>query len=154
MYARWQAKADSYTVTVTGGDGSGSFAENASVTIKANEPETGKVFAGWSGADNLTFTSGSASSAEAVFTMPARDVTLEATYADAEACVTVGSATTYYIQTIDVTKAATPNLAVTQPAYEGDTGSISSSSIHEYSIDENSWTDCTGYLTGLTANTY
>ncbi len=69
-----------YTVTVNNGTGSGNYAEGASVTITANEPETGKQFKEWTGADGLTFTSGSATTATATFTMPANAVTVTATY--------------------------------------------------------------------------
>ena len=71
-----------YTVTVYGGTGSGNYEENASITITANEPEAGKRFAGWTGADDLTFTEGSAATATATFIMPACAVELTATYED------------------------------------------------------------------------
>ncbi len=73
-----------YMVTVNKGTGSGSYAEGASVTIKADEPASGKRFKEWIGADDLTFTSGSKISAEATFTMPDKAVTLEAIYKDME----------------------------------------------------------------------
>ncbi len=72
--------APTYEVTVTNGTGSGSYAENASVTITANAPEAGKQFKEWTGADGLTFTSGSKTSATATFTMPAQAVSVTATY--------------------------------------------------------------------------
>ena len=72
--------AASYTVTVNNGTGSGEYAEGASVTITANEPETDKQFKEWTGVDELTFTSGSATTATATFTMPANAVTVTATY--------------------------------------------------------------------------
>ena len=72
-----------YLVTLVGGGlGSGGrYTEGASVTITALG-QTGKRFKEWTGADGLSFTSGSASTATATFTMPARDVTLTATYED------------------------------------------------------------------------
>ena len=72
-----------YLVTlVGGGPGSGGrYTEGASVTITA-PGETGKRFKAWTGTEGLTFTSGSASTAAVTFTMPARDVTLTATYED------------------------------------------------------------------------
>ena len=69
-----------HTVTVNNGTGSGSYYEGESVTITANMPETGMAFDGWTGADGLTFTSGNATALTAAFTMPARDVTVTATY--------------------------------------------------------------------------
>ena len=71
-----------YAVTVNSGRGSGDYAEGASVTIVANAPESGKQFKEWSGVNGLTFTSGSVTTANATFTMPARDVTVIATYED------------------------------------------------------------------------
>ena len=75
--------APTYAVTVKNGTGSGSYAAGVSVTIKANTPSDGKRFRKWTGADGLTFTSGSASSAAASFRMPAKAVTITATYEDA-----------------------------------------------------------------------
>lgn len=72
-----------YEVTVENGSGSGTYEEDEPVTIVANEPEEGKVFSTWVGADNLVFIDGNASTAFAVFRMPAEAVALEATYADA-----------------------------------------------------------------------
>ncbi len=75
--------APTYTVTVTGGTGGGSYKEGDSVTITAGAPASGKQFEKWAGADGLTFTSGGKTSASATFTMPARNVTLTATYKSA-----------------------------------------------------------------------
>ena len=77
-----------YAVTVNSGNGSGDYAENASVTIMANTPESGKRFKEWTGADGLMFTSGSAMTANATFTMPTRDVTVIATYEDIPPAIT------------------------------------------------------------------
>ena len=74
--------AGAYAVTVNGGTGGGQFACGDSVTVTAAAPPTGKQFKEWTGALGLTFTSGSASTATATFTMPARAVTLTATYED------------------------------------------------------------------------
>ena len=73
-----------YSVTVENGTGSGAYAAGASVTIAADAPAAGKVFDKWTGADNLSFISGSASTANASFRMPAEAVTMTATYIDAE----------------------------------------------------------------------
>jgi len=69
-----------FTVTVNNGTGGGRFAEGASVTITANAPETGMIFAGWTGADGLTFTEGDTSTATATFIMPASNVTVSADF--------------------------------------------------------------------------
>lgn len=75
-------KIPRYMVTVTGGTGSGEYREGESVTITADTPAEGKQFKEWTGADGIIFTSGSAISAEATFTMPANAVSVTATYED------------------------------------------------------------------------
>ena len=79
LTAVFELKQD-HTVTVNRGTGNGEFKEGARVTVAANEPEEGKRFKEWSGADGLNFTSGSATTASAAFTMPNSDVTLTAVY--------------------------------------------------------------------------
>ena len=73
-----------YEVTVTNGTASpsGEQAAGTSVTITANAAPAGKQFKEWTGADNLTFTSGSKTTATATFTMPAEAVSVTATYED------------------------------------------------------------------------
>ena len=86
-----------YVVTVHGGTGSGEYEEGATVTITASEPEAGKQFKEWTGADGLTFTSGSAATATATFAMPASAVTLTATYEDIRYAITDdGAAQAYF----------------------------------------------------------
>ena len=86
-----------YAVTVHGGTGSGEYEEGATVTITASEPEAGKQFKEWTGADGLTFTSGSAATATATFAMPASAVTLTATYEDIRYAITDDGAAQAYI---------------------------------------------------------
>lgn len=75
-----------YQATVNSGTSDGQFFHSGRyfadelVKIKANAPDPGKVFSAWSGAQGLTFTEGNANTAEAEFVMPARDITLTATY--------------------------------------------------------------------------
>ncbi len=57
-------------------------------------------------------------------------------------------------QTITVTKAATPNLAVTQPTTIGGRGSIPTTTAHEFSADGTTWSPCTGETANLAPNTY
>ena len=72
-----------YAVTVSGGTADKTkAAAGEAVTITANAPASGQRFKAWTGADGLTFTSGSAASAEATFTMPAQTVEVTATYED------------------------------------------------------------------------
>ena len=86
-----------YAVTINSGTGSGEYEEGATVTITANEPEAGKQFKEWTGADGLTFTSGSAATATATFAMPASAVTLTATYEDIRYAITDDGAAQAYI---------------------------------------------------------
>lgn len=72
-----------YAVTVTNGSGSGEYEQGKAVTIVANEPEEGKVFSEWEGAEGLNFLSGGVNSSYAVFSMPAEVVAVTATYEDA-----------------------------------------------------------------------
>ena len=69
-----------YTVKVYNGKGSGSYPAGAKVTISADMPAEGKQFISWTGTDGLDFTSGSADTTTATFTMPQRTVTVTATY--------------------------------------------------------------------------
>ncbi|EHQ90653.1 cell wall-binding protein [Desulfosporosinus youngiae DSM 17734] len=65
-----------FTVTVTNGTGSGSYAEGATVTIAAND-RSGYTFTGWSGTD-VTFADATAKTT--TFTMPAKAVTVTPNY--------------------------------------------------------------------------
>lgn len=98
-----------YTLTVENGTGSGDYAEGASVKITANDPETGNVFKEWTGTDGLTFTSGSATTATATFTMPAQAVTVTATYEKGNdpAVVTPTASVLKGGKTVDLTKNVT-----------------------------------------------
>lgn len=69
-----------YTVTVTNGTGSGSYAENATVTITADDPDDGKQFKEWTTEDGVAFAN--ANSETTTFVMPAKNVTVTATYED------------------------------------------------------------------------
>ena len=69
------------TVTVKNGKADKTTAvEGATVKVTANEPETGKVFDKWTSGDGVTFAD--AYSAATTFTMPAKAVTVTATYHD------------------------------------------------------------------------
>ena len=76
------AGASTYEVTVTNGTAtpSGAQAAGTSITITAGAAPAGKQFKEWTGADNLTFTSGSKTTATATFTMPAEAVNVTAVY--------------------------------------------------------------------------
>lgn len=66
-----------YTVTVTNGTGGGEYAQGETVTISANEPISGYTFTEWVTAD-ATLTD--KNNTTTTFTMPAHNVTVEATY--------------------------------------------------------------------------
>lgn len=71
-----------YPVTVTGGTANPAAAEaGATVMITANEPETGKVFDGWTTESGVSFAD--ASNAITTFIMPAKAVSVTATYKNA-----------------------------------------------------------------------
>ncbi|MBR2742370.1 MAG: S-layer homology domain-containing protein, partial [Clostridia bacterium] len=69
-----------YTVTVENGTGGGSYAAKATVTITADAPASDKVFDKWISSDGVTFAD--ETSAKTTFTMPAKAVTVKATYKD------------------------------------------------------------------------
>jgi len=75
------APVTTYAVTVNSGTGGGDFAEGATVSITANAPATGKVFDKWTTSDGVVFAN--ANSATTTFVMPAKAVTVTATYKDA-----------------------------------------------------------------------
>ena len=81
-YVKIMPKVETYTVTVTDGTGGGAYKAGESVTITANDAPTGKIFAGWTGADTLTFKDGDKDTSPATFTMPAENVSVTATYKD------------------------------------------------------------------------
>jgi len=69
-----------YTVTVNGGSGSGTYEEGETVSITADDCAWSQNFREWRGADDLTFTAGSVNDATATFIMPDRNVELTAIY--------------------------------------------------------------------------
>ncbi|MFA5675686.1 MAG: leucine-rich repeat protein [Christensenellales bacterium] len=72
---------DSYTLTVTGGIGSGDYAEGVVVIIVADEAPNGQQFKEWNISPSVTFADGtSAANTTAKFTMPDQAVTATAVY--------------------------------------------------------------------------
>lgn len=70
-----------YTLTVNNGSGSGSYAKDETVSLTANYPASGKEFAEW----KVTSGNASVTSVDRYYssiTMPAANVTVEATYKD------------------------------------------------------------------------
>ena len=76
-------KTTTYTVTVTDGTANpATAAAGATIAIKANEPAEGKAFDKWTTTtEGVAFAS--ETSAETTFEMPAKNVTIAATYKDA-----------------------------------------------------------------------
>ncbi len=72
--------AKTYAVTVENGSGDGSYAAGATVTIKADALTAGKVFDRWTTGDGVAFAD--AASETTTFEMPAKAVTVKATYRD------------------------------------------------------------------------
>lgn len=71
----------SYRVTAVGGRAHGdNYYEGDIVLISADDPPPGKVFGGWSSEDGVDFYN--ETSADTTFTMPARNVTVEAIFWD------------------------------------------------------------------------
>ncbi|MBQ7455245.1 MAG: InlB B-repeat-containing protein, partial [Clostridia bacterium] len=67
-----------YAVTVENGEGDGDYEEGATVSISADAPAEGRRFKEWTTQDGVAFAN--AASAETSFVMPARAVTVTATY--------------------------------------------------------------------------
>ena len=80
LTAVFSTDSAAYQVTVEKGAGSGTFKPGDTVSITADSAPDGQVFDRWIGADGLNFTSGDENSPAAAFTMPAREVTLTASY--------------------------------------------------------------------------
>jgi len=87
-----ESSSTTYAVTVNSGTGGGNFAANATVNITANTAPSGKVFDKWITVDGVVFANENAASTS--FTMPAKNVTVTATYKNVPAntyTVTVNS---------------------------------------------------------------
>jgi methionine-rich copper-binding protein CopC len=72
-----------YVLTVTNGTGGGSYEAAETVSITANAAPDGQIFDAWTSADGVTFAN--ANSVTTTFSMPAKDVTVTATYKKAPA---------------------------------------------------------------------
>ena len=93
-----------YQVTVNSGDGDGTYAEGATVTITADAASSGKVFDKWVVASG-TVTLGSITTETTTFTMPAGAVEVTATYKDVPADPTPTPDPTVTITAADSTDA-------------------------------------------------
>ena len=79
LYAVWDS---TFTATVTEGTGSGTYTVGDTVTLTANAAPAGKVFSYWEGLGGLTLTEGNAVSSTLKFTMPGKNVAVQAVYRD------------------------------------------------------------------------
>lgn len=73
---------ESYTLTVEGGTGSGTYKERQSVTIKGNAPETGYNWSRWNCSSGSYHSIGSLYSQSTTLVMGRSDCTMTATYAE------------------------------------------------------------------------
>ena len=73
-------QGSTYAVTVNSGTGSGNYAAGETVSITANAAPAGKTFDRWTTSDGVTFANATAPATS--FTMPAKAVTVTATYKD------------------------------------------------------------------------
>ena len=84
-----------YTLTVTNGTGGGSYAALATVSVSANTPPPGQVFAGWTG-DTTILAGQDPSRASTTATMPQRNASLTATYSASGGTTGTGLRGQYY----------------------------------------------------------
>lgn len=123
-----------YNISVTGGIASSDTAiAGETITIRANEPEEGKSFYRWERSSDVTCAD--AKSAETTFVMPAKDVTLEATYQD----IVKESQTTPQAPTL----AGKTKTSITLNWIEG----------AQYRCNSGAWQD-SPVFSGLSSNTY
>jgi uncharacterized repeat protein (TIGR02543 family) len=116
------AQASQYPLTVVNGTGSGSFTAGTAVSVSANAPASGYIFAGWTGATS-GMTNPSAVNTTLVTTASAETVT--ATYAQTNFALTVsnGSGSGSYAAGSAVT--ITANAAASGYQFAGWTGATS-----------------------------
>jgi len=115
-----------YTLTVNSGTGDGSYAQGAKVTITADAPATGKVFDKWTGDTSYV---ASVTSATTTVTMPAKNISLTATYKDVTYALAVGkgSGDGLYAQGAKVTITAdAPATGYVFSKWTGDTSYVAS----------------------------
>jgi fibronectin type 3 domain-containing protein len=113
--------ATTYALTVSSGSGSGSYTAGTAVTITANTPPSGQVFAGWTGGTAANFANAAASTT--TYTTAAAAQTITATYStvtDYALTVSSGSGSGSYAAGTAV--AITANTPPTGQVFAGWTG--------------------------------
>ncbi|MDD3006969.1 MAG: CAP domain-containing protein [Candidatus Pacebacteria bacterium] len=115
----------SYALTVTNGTGDGSYSMDTEISITADTPASGKIFDRWTGATSYV---SDKTSPTAVVTMPAKAITLIATYRNIDdglylLSVANGSGDGYYAEgTKFMITADTPEDGKAFDKWIGDTG--------------------------------
>ena len=138
---------ENYNVTVNGGSGSGDYAAGATVTITADAAPSGKVFDKWTTSDGVAFAN--ASSSTTTFTMPAKDVTVIATY-KASGSIGGGNGATYS-PTVSDPDNGTVSISPTSPK-TGDKVTITAKPDKGYEVDTVTVTDVSGKTVEVTKN--
>ena len=138
---------ENYNVTVNGGSGSGDYAEGATVTITAGAAPSGKTFDQWTSDDGVAFAN--ASSATTTFTMPAKDVTVTATYKTSGGSSGGNGAT--YLPTVSDPDNGTVSISPTSPK-TGDKVTITAKPDKGYEVDTVTVTDASGKTVEVTKN--
>ncbi len=116
-----------YSLTVVGGSGDGSYRAGAVVNLKADPPDTGRIFDKWRGD---TATVANASRAETTITMPAASAMVTAEYKDKPPTtyqleVTNGSGSGSYLAGEEIRLAAdTPPAGHVFDQWQGDTAHV------------------------------
>lgn len=147
LYAKWEEDIQTYSVTVNGGTGGGSYQEGAAVAITATVP-SGKVFTGWTvTAGNVTLAD--PSSATTTFTMPAQAVTVTANFKSTSGDGGASSAPSYSITAPSGIKGGSVSVHPTR-AERGDTVTITVTPDEGWELDKLSVTDRSGDSVRLT----
>lgn len=119
-----------YSLTVNSGTGSGSYTAGTVVNVTANAPQSGYVFAGWTGATSAL---ANPSASSTTLTMPAAATSITATYAPATATysltVNSGSGSGYYAPgTVVNVTANAPQSGYQFAGWTGATGALANPS--------------------------
>ena len=128
-----------YTVTVENGTGGGRYAKGETVTVKANDPASGKTFKAWTANSGVTFAN--STSRETTFTMPASDVTVTATY-KTQSSSNSAETSTYSVTVKDTEGGET--VASHNKAKSGVTVTVTATADDGYAIDTVTVTDKNG----------
>ena len=107
-----------FLVFVERGIGSGTYEENAQVSIQASEARENTHFKEWRGADTLSFIVGDKFSSSAVFEMPSQIVSLTAIYEETDKSGSAGEGVEWIIESNVLSLTGTGSI----PDYDGTDG--------------------------------